>query len=86
MKYARKIKKEKLGPTVFGYLEIRGDEDVSPCVCVVDFCIARVASLNGSDQYDMAGYDVDWRIWDQMPNQWERKMVSWQNAEQTRLA
>ena len=87
MKNAVKLTREKLGPVVWGYLEIRDEENVSPCVCGIASIFARVATLSGMcDQFDMEGYDVDWRIWDAMPNEWERKALSWKNAEQTRLA
>ncbi len=86
MKSARKIDSEKLMPVTWGYLEIR-DDDISPCVAGIGAQLAQVATLSGlQETLDLGAYDVDWRIWDAMPNEWERIAAKWKQVAQTRMA
>ena len=87
MKNAKKIKVEKLTPVAWGYLEMRGDEEICPCVLGVGSQLAVAATLIGDRMtLQLDSYDVEWRLWDTLPCTWERDAQKWEEGQQTRMA
>lgn len=87
MKNAKKIKVEKLTPVAWGYLEMRGDEEICPCVLGVGSQLAIAAPLFGDQMtLNIDDYDVEWRLWDALPYKYEREAQKWEEGTQTRMA
>ena len=83
---AKMIKFEKLTPVSWGYLEIRGDHEICPCVLGVGEQVATAATLIGEHMtLSLVNYGVEWRLWNIMPSSWECDACRWEDGQQVQF-